>query len=195
MKQFEIIEYVTKLFAEKLEKIEVKGYKVFTEEPPEKEKKYLKLIMYGMEEVHTQNKMEKYALKGIDEKGKEYEYLISAPTMLSLKFVVIPHAESNKESQLVIGSIIKLLKDDHSIKVGDYDWVRNDGEDIVIENNYDMDLDKQLQIFSAIDIKYKPAIFFQMMVGIDSGDKQITRIVLERKFDTYDKDNKLKVKK
>ena len=74
------------------------------------------------------------------------------------------------------------MKDDNQINVGEYDWLDNNKKPIIISPIPGMGLEKQMHIFNMLKTDYRPSLFYQFTVGINSDKKDIFRRVEERKI-------------
>jgi hypothetical protein len=190
MEQSHIIDYITKTFAEKLMNVETgsKKYPVHTEEKPETEKNYIALQLISVEELGNHNRTEQILLKEKDKKGNEIEYYTMIPSYYSLKYLVIPNFESNSDTQVYLGTLLKYVKDNCYINIDEkMEWIENNNEPILIDIVPEMNFEKQINIFNALGKKYQLSVFFQLTVGINSGKKENIQRVMERKFDAFDR--------
>lgn len=197
MKQVEIIDKVIEKFGDKLGQLD-NGNKpkinVFINENEIKTSNSdsidIHLVMLGIEENFSQNLCNRLQLEGVDENGDKIEFYVEPPTLIDIKFAIIPYCSSRIESGKMLGNIIRLIKDDGFIDVNGFDWHENDGRPVQINNTPGMDLDRQMQMFNLLKIEYTPSLFYQLTVGINSEKKEIFRRVEERKFDTVKKNDK-----
>ncbi|MDY6968002.1 MAG: Pvc16 family protein [Spirochaetota bacterium] len=186
MEQSHIIERVTELFAEKLKKIDAdeNRFHIIIDDDTEiydDKQPALKIILLGIEENHSNNMFEKIKQSEIDEDGNLIEYFIQPATLINLRYMVAPYCSSRNTAYRMLGMIIKQIKDDNLIEIDEYDWIDNNMNPIKIEN-IQIDFEKQIQIFNLLRIDFKPSLFYQMTVGINSDKKEMFRRVEERKI-------------
>jgi hypothetical protein len=116
------------------------------------------------------------------------EYLTEPSTLLNTTVMVTPYFKTYSDTLKILGAIAKLIKDDNLIPVGELDWFENENRPIIISPMAGMNLEKQMQIFSMLRSDYRPSLFYQFTVGIESGKKEIFRRVKERKFTAHMKE-------
>jgi hypothetical protein len=197
MEQVEIIDKVIENFGSKLEQLDNGGKPSLNVLINENEVKTSKsdaidihLVMLGIEENFSQNMCNRLQLEEVDENGDTIEFYVEPPTLIDIKFAVIPYCSSRVESGKILGNIIRLIKDDSFIDINGFDWHGNNSRPAQINNTPGMDLDKQIQVFNLLKMEYTPSLFYQVTVGINSDKKEIFRRVEQRKFDTVKKNEK-----
>jgi hypothetical protein len=197
MEQVEVIDIVVEKFGEKLERLgngSKSKINVLIDGSETKTKKSqsidIHLVMLGLEENFSQNLCNRLQLEEVDENGDRIEFYVEPPTLIDIKFAVIPYCSSRIESSKILGNIIRLIKDDCFIDVSEFDWHENNGRPVQINNIPNMDLDKQIQMLNLLKMEYTPSLFYQVTVGINSEKKEIFRRVEERKFGTVKKNEK-----
>ncbi|MBN2532168.1 MAG: DUF4255 domain-containing protein [Spirochaetales bacterium] len=183
MDQSNILPEVINQFAQKFTKLA----KVKIRDPVDlKEKEDHPLIMItvlGMEEIILRNMNEKVQRKEKDNKGNIIEYFTAHSSLFNISVMVTPYFKTYTDTLKIIGSIAMLMKDDNQIPVGEYDWLDNKNKPIHITPVPAMNLEKQMQIFNMLKTDYRPSLFYQFIIGIDSGKKDIFKRVKERKFE------------
>ncbi|MCP4136610.1 MAG: DUF4255 domain-containing protein [bacterium] len=196
-----IISKMTDLFAEKLEglygsegKLEVVTEEDESKDVPDNDMPKVRMVLLGAEEKILHNMFEQLRLREADEKGNVTEFFANKATRINLQYIIIPYCTSKTETYKTLGLIVKQIKDNPFLEVGDYDWVENNGKPVMIETVKGMDIDKQMQIFSMLNMKYRPSLFYQFLVGIDSGRKEIFSRVTERKIEV-NKDSSVNIRK
>jgi hypothetical protein len=141
----------------------------------------------GIEEVVLGNMNEKIQIKEKDANGNLVESLAAPASLFNISVMVTPYYKTYADTLKIIGAIARLMKDDNKIEVDRFDWIDNNKKPIIIYPISGMTLEKQMQIFSMLKSDYRPSLFYQFAIGIDSAKKEIFRRVEERKFTTYDK--------
>jgi hypothetical protein len=141
----------------------------------------------GVEEIIDRNMFEKIKLTGKDEDGNEIEYFVAQPSIFELTYMITPYFKTYSDSLKIIGSIIKLIKDDNLIPVEKYDWHENNKSPIIITSLPGYSIEKQMQFCSMLGFDYRPSMFYKMSVGINSDKKELFQRVKERKFETTKK--------
>ncbi|MCK4796034.1 MAG: hypothetical protein KAT05_01565 [Spirochaetes bacterium] len=195
MEQTDIIQKITDLFADKLKTLSNKKEKIDTYiddigEEINKTNPIIKLVLLGIEEVHSQNMVEKIKRKGVDQDGNEIEYFVNYPSLFNIKYMVTPYSLSKSKAYKILGMIIKLIRDDGDIDINGFDWDENNGNPIKIEKISNMDLDKQLQFFNLLKMEYSPSLFYQLKIGINSDKKEIFKRVEKREIYAINKTEK-----
>jgi hypothetical protein len=182
MEQSNILHETINQFAKKFEPLA----KVKIRDPvniQEKEDQPLIMItVLGMEEIVLRNMNEKIQRKGEDEKGNQIEYFTAPASLFTLSVMVTPYFKTYADTMKIIGAIAKLMKDDNQLATGECDWLDNNKKPIIISPVPGMGLEKQMQIFNMLRTDYRPSLFYQFTVGINSDKKDIFRRVKERKF-------------
>jgi hypothetical protein len=183
MDQSNVLHEVINQFAQKFTKLA----KVKIRDPvniqDKEDKPQIMLTVLGMEEIVLRNMNEKIQRKGRDDKGNIIEYFTPPATLFNISVMVTPYFKTYSDTLKIIGAIAKLVKDDSRIPVGEgCDWLENNNKPIQITPVPGMGLEKQMQIFNMLKTDYRPSLFYQFTVGIDSDKKDVFRRVKERKF-------------
>jgi hypothetical protein len=186
MEQADLIPEVTMKFAEKfkvLAEVKIKDtYNDQTKDDPT----VIVITPLGVEELPMHNKQEKIELQENDTDGNSVACLTAPPSMVKISYMVTPHFKTYNDSLRILGSIVKIVKDDNLIPVDGFDWLTNNNQPICIEPIEDMNIEKQMQIFSMLRMDYRPSLFYFLIVGVNSGIKDSYKRVKERKFDMHD---------
>lgn len=183
MDQSDLIPEVTMRFAEKFKKLaEVKIKDTYNDHSKE-DPTVIVITPLGIEELQLNNRNEKIEIKENNEDGKLMAYLMAPPSMMKISFMVTPHFKTYNDSLRILGSIVKIAKDDKFIAVDGFDWLTNNGRPISIEPISDMGIDKQMQMFSMLRMDYRPSLFYSVVVGVNSDVKESHKRVQERIFD------------
>ncbi|MBN1699165.1 MAG: DUF4255 domain-containing protein [Spirochaetales bacterium] len=147
----------------------------------------INVLLIGIEETGIQNRYDKIKMKGIDKNNHEIEYFMVPATMVNLTYMVTPYSDKHAETCRMMGALVKLFKDDYLIEVDGFDWVENEGNPVLIEASSPLPLPEQIRVFSAMNLDYRPSLFYRLRLGIDSGKQEVFRRVKERKFETVKK--------
>lgn len=190
MEQADIFQDVTSKFALKFKKIANVKIKDPIDEHKKEEEPIIMITLLGIEEIVMRNMNEKILCSEKDSKGTLLEYFKTPSSIFNLTFMVTPYFKTYADTLKIIGSIVKLIKDDNMIPVEQYDWLENGQNPIMITPLSGMTIEKQMQIFSLLHIDYRPSLFYQFIVGIDSDKKETFKRVEERKFYAVDKNKK-----
>jgi hypothetical protein len=180
MDQAYIIDEITELFAQKLKAISAEDipFDVVTSDIEGNEgDRHIRIYVLGVEPVTTHNVQERLRRKSIDEEGEEYEFFVDPPSMLRVWYMLVPFSQSMKESYRMLGLMIRHILDNGFIKVEECDWFGNEGDLVQIERSPDMNIDKQMQIFQQLKIDFRPALYYNLVVGINSGKTERIRYV------------------
>lgn len=148
------------------------------------------ITFLGLEQAHINNQFERIQKKQKDKSGKEIEFLVQPALMFKCEYMIKPEFSSYSDIARFLGLIIRLFKDKNELDVGDCDWAGNNAYPALITLRPEMDLTAQMNIFSQINVAYSPALFYEVIVGIDSSFKEVFTRVEERKFDLYDMQEK-----
>lgn len=149
------------------------------------------ITVLGMEEIVLRNMNERIQRKDRDKKGNIIEYFTAPATLFTISVMVTPYFKTYADTLKIIGAIAKLMKDHNQIPVGEYDWLDNNNKPIFVTPVPGMGLEKQMQIFNMLKTDYRPSLFYQFTIGIDSDKKDIFRRVKERKFAAEVKKNNI----
>lgn len=182
MIQSDILQEVIQRFSQKFKDIAKVKILDSTDTPVKDDQPIILINVLGIEEVIIGNMNQRIQRKGTDENGDQIEYFTSPPSMFNITVMVTPRFKTFDDTLKIIGGIVRLIKDDNEIPVGELDWLDNKGRPILVLPMPGMGLDKQMQIFSMLHLDYRPSLFYQFMVGIDSTKKDIFRRVEERNF-------------
>ncbi len=187
MEQSDIIQETIVKFSEKFKQLA--NVKIL--DPVEKQVRddnpVIMITTLGIEEVVINNMNEKIQVKEDDGKGNLVESLVAPASLFNLSVMVTPYFKTYADTLKIIGSIARLVKDDNRIEVDRFDWIENNKKPIIIYPISGMTLEKQMQIFSMLRSDYRPSLFYQFAVGIDSAKKEVFRRVEQRKITAYDK--------
>jgi hypothetical protein len=182
MDQSNIFQEIIQQFSQKFNKLA----KVKIKDPVDKQGKddqpIILINVLGIEEIVLGNMNERVQRKGNDGKGNIIEYFTTPPSMFNISVMVTPQFKTYADTLKILGSIARLIKDNNTIPVGEFDWLDNHNRPIIISPVPGMGLEKQMQVFNMLKIDYRPSLFYQFVVGIDSIEKDIFKRVKERKF-------------
>ena len=120
-----------------------------------------------------------------DKKGNIIEFFVDPPVIIDLKYMITPYCNNKDDEYKLLGKIVKLIKDHGSLDISEYDWISNNNKPVKIESISDMDINKQMYIFSILKMDYSPSLFYQITIGINSENKEIFRRVQKRQIDTF----------
>jgi hypothetical protein len=187
MEQSDIIQESINRFADKLKKIANTKIMDPIEHQSKDDQPVIMITVLGMEEVVVGNMNERFQIKDKDEKGNVVEFLMPPASHFNISVMVTPYFKTYSDTLKIIGLISRLFKDDNQIPVDKFDWVSNEKNPIFIYPISGMTLEKQMQIFNMIRSDYRPSLFYQFTVGIDSSRKEIIRRVEERKITAFPK--------
>jgi len=187
MEQSDIIQESINRFADKLKKIANTKIMDPIEHQSKDAQPVIIITVLGMEEVVLGNMNERFQIKEKDEKGNEIEYLMPPASNFNISVMVTPYFKTYADTLKIIGLIARLFKDDNQIPVDKFDWVSNEKSPISIYPISGMTLEKQMQLFNMIRSDYRPSLFYQFTIGIDSSRKEIFKRVEERKFSSFQK--------
>jgi len=187
MEQSEIIFEITNRFADKFKELAKVKIKDSLEDKQAEGEPIIFITLVGIEEMQIQNMTRKIQLKGLDKDGKEFEYFVKPASMFTLTYMVTPYFKTYADSLKTLGAIVKHVKDHGIIEVNDYDWIENDNNPVLITPLTGLNFEKQMQLCNMLHTEYWPSLFYQVMVGIDSGNKEQFSRVKERKFDMFKK--------
>jgi hypothetical protein len=188
VEQANIIEEVTRLFAEKFKavaKVKVNDMSIGSMD----ESPVVTITLLGIEQTVERNMQEKIKLQGRDEQGNAIEYFVEPPSLFQLTFMVTPTYKSYHDSLKVIGLLARAVKDNNQIPIGEYDWHGNEGRPVYISSYPGFGLEKQIQFCNMIGQEYRPSLFYSMTIGINSANKEIFRRVKERKISAIRHEN------
>lgn len=187
MEQSHIIKIATDLFAKKIRKVYADKNKfqvvVDGEEETSADDNIIKIMLLNIEYNENHNSFERIQMKETDKDGNLVEYNTKPPTLIDLKYMLLPKFKSKQQMFMTIGELIKVLNDNNAIEIKDYDWVGNNGNPLILKKVTGMSLNEQLNIFNAIGEQYSQALFYETTVGISSQVKEVFRRVDARKFD------------
>ena len=180
MEQTNIIQEAARQFADKLKVLGEVRIQDHHENGKKEGQSLIDVTFLSIEEIVTKNMMER--VKCQDRDGSDLiEFFVPTPSIFRLTFMVTPYFKTYNDTMKIMGEIIQILKDDNEIPVEKYDWVENNREPILILPVPDMDLKKQMEIFDFLKVDYRPSLFYQLMVGINSEKREIFKRVKERK--------------
>lgn len=190
MEQSHIIQKITELFTNKLESLSTaeEKYKVYTDETQfdnDDKTAKLKLTLLGVEYNYSKKMASKIQQKEEDKKGNIIEFFVDPPVIIDLKYMITPYCNNKDDEYKLLGKIVKLIKDHGSLDISEYDWISNNNKPVKIESISDMDINKQMYIFSILKMDYSPSLFYQITIGINSENKEIFRRVQKRQIDTF----------
>ena len=131
---------------------------------------------------YCRSNVDRRSKKKKDEKGNEFEYFLPPATMFNVTYMVTPYFKTYSDTLKILGCIARLIKDKNLIPVDAYDWVDNNKNPIIIYPVSGMSLDKQMQIFNLLKTDYRPSLFYQLSIGIDSVNKRGFKRVKERRI-------------
>jgi len=137
----------------------------------------------GLEPVYLNNQFERVQKKEINKDGKEIEFLAQPALQFKCTYMIRPYFERQSNVAKMLGLIIRHLRDSNSLDAGDFDWVGNNSLPVVISLKSDANLSEQMRIFNQLGVKYTPALFYDVVVGIDSNYREEFTRVKERKID------------
>jgi len=137
----------------------------------------------GLEPVYLNNQFERIQRKEINKDGKEIEFLVQPALQFKCTYMIRPYFELQSNIAKMLGLIIRHLKDNNSLNVGDFDWVGNNSFPVLISLRADMNFLEQMRILNQLGLKYTPALFYDAVVGIDSDYREEFTRVKERKID------------
>jgi hypothetical protein len=180
MEQAYIIDEITELLSQKLKEISSDDipFDVVTSDIEGNEgDRHIRIYVLGVEPITTHNMQERLRRKDLDEDGKEYEFFVNPPAMLRVWYMLVPLSESMKESYRMLGLMIRHILDDGFIEVKECDWFGNEGDLVQIERSPDMNIDKQMQIFQQLNIDFRPALYYNLVIGVNSGKTERIRHV------------------
>lgn len=181
MEQTNIIQEAARQFADKLKALGEVRIQDHHENGKKEGQSLIDVTFLSIEEIVTKNMMER--VKCQDRDGSDLiEFFVPTPSIFRLTFMVTPYFKTYNDTMKIMGEIIQILKDDNEIPVEKYDWVENNREPILILPVPDMDLKKQMEIFDFLKVDYRPSLFYQLMVGINSEKREIFKRVKERKI-------------
>lgn len=193
MEQSNIIQAVTAQFADKFNKLAKVKIKDPIDEQSKEDQPLILVTFLGLEEVFQNNPYEKIQCKEEDKQGNVFEYYLPPASLFNLSYMITPYFKTYTDTLKILGSIVKLVKDAHQIPIEEYDWLDNNKMPAIIIPTPKMPIEKQMQIFSIMRLEYRPSLFYQVMVGINSDNKEGFRRVEARKFDTLNlRENKAK---
>lgn len=150
-------------------------------EEPVKDGIYINFI--GLEPVYLKNQFERIQKKEINKEGKEIEFLVQPALQFKCTYMIRPYFELQPNVAKMLGLIIRHLRDNNSLSVGDFDWVGNNSFPALISLKSDMNLSEQMRILNQLGIKYTPVLFYDVIIGIDSDYREEFSRVKERKID------------
>ncbi|MBN2737691.1 MAG: DUF4255 domain-containing protein [Spirochaetales bacterium] len=182
MDQSDIFQEAIQKFAQKFDDIAKVKIMDSPEAPVMDDQPTILINILGIEELILGNMNERRKLKGVDENGEEYEYFTTPSSLFNISVIVTPRFKTFTDSLKILGGIVRLIKDNNQIPVGDLDWIDNNKRPILIMPVPGMGLEKQMQIFSMLGLDYRPSVFYQFVVGVDSIEKSVFKRVQERKF-------------
>lgn len=182
MEQTNIIQEATQRFADKLKKLGEVRIQDHHENGKKEGQSLIELTFLSIEEIVTKNMMEKVKCQDRDSNNDLIEFFVPTPSTFRLTFMITPYFKTYNDTMKIMGEIIQIMKDDNEIPVEKYDWVENKREPIRILPVPDMDLKKQMEIFDFLKVDYRPSLFYQLMVGINSEKREIFKRVKERKI-------------
>lgn len=188
MDQSNILQETINQFALKFKKLAKVKIKDPVNNQTKEDQPLIMINVLGMEEIVLGNMNERIQRKGKDGKGNIIEYFTSPATLFNISVMVTPYFKTYADTLKIIGAIAKLIKDNNQIPVGDYDWLDNNNKPIFISPIPNMGLEKQMQIFNMLKTDYRPSLFYQFTVGIDSDEKDVFRRVEERKISAVHKE-------
>jgi len=181
VEQTNIIQEAARQFADKLKALGEVRIQDHHENGKKEGQSLIDVTFLSIEEIVTKNMMER--VKCQDRDGSDLiEFFVPTPSIFRLTFMVTPYFKTYNDTMKIMGEIIQILKDDNEIPVEKYDWVENNREPILILPVPDMDLKKQMEIFDFLKVDYRPSLFYQLMVGINSEKREIFKRVKERKI-------------
>ena len=137
----------------------------------------------GLESVFLNNQFERIQKKEINKDGKEIEFLVQPALQFKCTYMIRPHYELQSNVAKMLGLIIRHLKDNNSLKAGDFDWIGNNSLPVLISLRSDMTILEQMRILNQLGVKYTPTLFYDVIVGIDSDYREEFTRVKERKID------------
>ena len=137
----------------------------------------------GIEPVFFNNQFEKIQKKEINKDGKEIEFLVKPALQFKCTYMVRPYYKLQSSAAKMLGLIIRHLKDNNSLNAGDFDWIGNNSLPVLISLRSDMSILEQMRILNQLGVKYTPALFYDVVVGIDSDYREEFTRVKERKID------------
>ena len=184
MEQSDIIYEITNKFADKFKELSKVKIKDSYDDKQQEGEPVIFVSLVGIEEMQIQNMNRKIQLKEKDDNGNETEYFVKPASMFTLTYMVTPYFKTYADSLKIIGSLVKIIKDDNLIQVDEYDWVENDNHPIIITPLTGMNFEKQMQLCNLLRTEYWPSLFYQLMVGVNSGKQELFTRVKERKIDT-----------
>jgi len=187
MKQELIIQKVTDEFSAKLSSLSIDNGKisVFKDDIPENIDKsliYLRLLLIGLEHDNSQNRNDKIQQKETDADGNLIEFYVDQPVIINLKYMVTPYCSSINDANGLLGVIIRFIKDEGYLNIEGFSWVNSNNKLLKIDISDEMDLDKQIRLFNLLKLDYKPSLFYQVKVGINSDKKDIFRRVEKKEI-------------
>lgn len=187
MNQSDIIEEAIKQFADKFKKLSEVKIKDPSEDSKKDDQPHIMISFLGMEEAPLNNMNEKIKCLEEDKDGNVNEYFLPPPTMFNLNFMVTPYFKTNNDTMKIMGAIAKLIKEENTIPVGEYDWLENNNMPIYIMPLPNMSMERQMQVFGTLRMEYRPSFFYQLTVGVNSDKKENFRRVEKRDFSTIKK--------
>lgn len=182
MDQTNIIQLATQEFADKLKPLGEVRIQDHHENGKQEGQSLIQITFLCIEEVVIKNMMERIKCQGRDDENNLIEYFVTTPSTLRLTFMVTPFFKTWSDTMKILGEIILALKDDNRIPVDKYDWVDNKGSPILIMPAPDMDMKRQMEVSDFLKMDYRPSLFYQLVVGINSEKKDIFKRVKERKI-------------
>jgi hypothetical protein len=142
------------------------------------------LSFLGLEPVYLGNQFERIQKKEINKDGKEVEFLVLPASQFKCSYMIRPLFQSQSDIVKFLGLIIRHMKDNSKLDVGNHDWAGNNALPALITLKPGMELMAQLSIFNQLGIRYTPSLFYDVIVGIDSDQREEFGRVKERKIDT-----------
>ncbi|MCW8966403.1 MAG: Pvc16 family protein [Candidatus Pacearchaeota archaeon] len=182
MEQSNILQEIIQQFAQKFKDIAKVKIKDPINKQTSEDQPLILINVLGIEEVVLGNMNERIQRKGKDDSGNIIEYFVAPASLFNISIMVTPYFKTYEDTLKILGSVVKLIKKSNQIPVGEYDWLNNNNQPIIITPIPGMGLEKQMQIFNMLKTDYRPSLFYQFTVGIDSDEKDMFRRVEERKI-------------
>jgi len=186
-----IIDHITGQFLNTIKQLEGKGEKKklsfiienINNDKPDSPGEGIYIYFLGLEPVFLNNQFERIQKKDKNKEGKDVEFLVQPATQFKCSYIIRPFFKSQSDIVKYMGLIVRHLKDNNSLSVGEYDWAGNNSFPVIISLNPEMNLAAQMSIFNQLGISYTPALFYDLIIGIDSGLREEFSRVKERKID------------
>ena len=114
--------------------------------------------------------------KKLKEGGEEKEVLVNPPTMWEVRIAVVPSGQDLAVRLLMLGQVVRSMRDDNKIPVVKYRWNGLEAEHIVATSVNEILQDKTL-LFASVGELAGLATYYVVTIGLDSNvSRDFTRI-------------------